>query len=825
MASRGPPKFGQSLQSSGKGGRPGQGPLKKYLPSDLQQYAAAPYLGREAPLPYETLLHAQMEVDQEEERYEHQFQEVCHERYYQLGLSHCQALAQTYARAVAPDARREVAPQAQPEMGTEVLMQRLEAAGQPVPPTASFLQDNLAVMVMEGLLNQIELMRRQRVSALEQIDCAAKCKLSSLKGVSGEIKRARPQPAWPVESARPLGAASSRSIPAMAPAPLSLPARPTAVSIVQPAVMATVAHEPKVPDVPVEEILLDQRDEEMDEVPLTREDLEFMDHFESMASSAGQKVGLASRGLAGLLHAPNVLGPSKNHRGQLTVVKLTIDLRTLAQYNGLTATAAAGKGKQWAVPTIDNDSNYGQSQSEEEEEAKEGESAAQRMQCNKKLTKKKANRAKAAAAIVHRVQNNFSGRIPDGLGAKFACRRFPGTPYELKRLYNYYANPHVPRRNRIVAYMLLSELKDFTQRCDVALHNCTMTLLCSDPAYWDLINPMQGLEDLSYAEKRHIPSRFLRVKDDGATTLCMTHTPDPNVLFDLDQIVRYALIFGRPGMKNTWQGIAVDFAYQMHWRTLFGFALCRALCANSTRKTTLVCWMALVMACPGLYCEAINAFNKVYDEPFAAQYGPQLTITQVHIPDNKVRNFSDNDVICVLLYNYISVEWVDHAYTYEVVYLEQQLHYPTMSLDIFWEVDDERLERLRLYGTPAAIPQWDGWHELTKEDHYYLMFKRAEESVAGLFPEADGLYYYIGMDPNVGQLWKRTPAHSTMPSIGAATNITLTDCEMVNVTAAGGPTTPPITESEPLPSATNIAIEESVKTTEAGKSQLGKKTG
>ncbi|KAG6892287.1 hypothetical protein C0992_001074, partial [Termitomyces sp. T32_za158] len=165
------------------------------------------------------------------------------------------------------------------------------------------------------------------------------------------------------------------------------------------------------------------------------------------------------------------------------------------------------------------------------------------------------------------------------------------------------------------------------------------------------------------------------------------------------------------------------------------------------------------MARPGLYCEAIEAFNKVYNEPFAPQYGPQLMITQVHVPDDKVRNFSDDDAIRVLLYNHIPVEWVDHAYTYGVVYLEQQFHHPTMSLDIFREVDDERLERLHLYGTPAAIPQWDGWRELTEEDHYRLMFKRAEESAAGLFPEADGLYYYIGMDPNVGQLWKRTPAH------------------------------------------------------------------
>ncbi|KAG6886420.1 hypothetical protein C0992_004026 [Termitomyces sp. T32_za158] len=406
-------------------------------------------------------------------------------------------------------------------------------------------------------------------------------------------------------------------------------------------------------------------------------------------------------------------------------------------------TGRDSKGKQQAVPAIKDDSNYEQLQSEEEEEAKEEESAAQRfqhMQRNKKLAKKKANRAKAAAALVHRAQNDFLGRIPDGLEVNV------WGPLDVKRLNSGFR---------------------------------------------------------------------------GA------RTPDPNVPFDLDQIARYALIFGRPGMENTWQGITVDFAYRMHWQTLFGFALCRALCANSARKTILVRRIALVMARPGLYCEAIDAFNKVYDEPFAPQYGPQLTITQVHVLDDKVQNFSDNDAIHVLLYNHIPLEWVDHAYIYGVVYLEQQFHHPMMSLDIFWEVDNEHLEHLKLYGTPAAIPQWDGWRELTEEDHYCLMFKQAEESVAGLFPEADGFYYYIGMDldPNVGQLWKQTPAHGTMPSIRAATNIALTDCEMIDVTAAGGPTTPPITESEPLSATTNIAIEESAKTTEAGGSQPGKKTG
>ncbi|KAG6875446.1 hypothetical protein C0992_003814 [Termitomyces sp. T32_za158] len=328
---------------------------------------------------------------------------------------------------------------------------------------------------------------------------------------------------------------------------------------------------------------------------------------------------------------------------QLTVVKLTTDTRTPAQYDGLMATAVVGKGKQRVVPAIEEDSDYGQLQSKEKEEAKEGELAAQRfqrMQRNKKLAQKKVNRAKAAAALVHRVQNDFSGCIPDGLGVKvwgpldvewlnscfcralgpccyylyltntvfvradanhaaafefssgkvakvlgmkvyqFAHQGFPGTPYELKQLYIYYANLHVPCHDRIVAYMLLSKLKGCTQHCNMTLHNCTMTLLCSNPTYQDLVNPMQGPEDLSFMEKHHIPSHFLCVKDDGSNALHVTCTPDPNTPFDLKQIVQYALIFGRPGMENTWQSIAVDFAYRMHWHTLFGFALCRALCAD-----------------------------------------------------------------------------------------------------------------------------------------------------------------------------------------------------------------------------------------------------
>ncbi|KAG6859734.1 hypothetical protein C0995_004759 [Termitomyces sp. Mi166 len=90
----------------------------------------------------------------------------------------------------------------------EVLLQCLERAEQPVPATVAFLQDDLAMMVVEGLLDQIELMRRQRVTALEQIECVGKCKAPTFEELMVEPKQARALSQHPQElvwaSAQPL---------------------------------------------------------------------------------------------------------------------------------------------------------------------------------------------------------------------------------------------------------------------------------------------------------------------------------------------------------------------------------------------------------------------------------------------------------------------------------------------------------------------------------------------------------------------------------------------------------------------------------------------
>ncbi|KAG6858203.1 hypothetical protein C0995_001809, partial [Termitomyces sp. Mi166 len=126
-----------------------------------------------------------------------------------------------------------------------------------------------------------------------------------------------------------------------------------------------------------------------------------------------------------------------------------------------------------------------------------------------------------------------------------------------------------------------------------------------------------------------------------------------------------------------------------------------------------------------------------------------------------------------------------------MVYLEQQFHNPTMSLDIFHEIDDERHQCLLCYGTPPAIPQWDGWREISEDDHYHLLFKHDEEHALSESPEAKGLYYYIGMDPNQVHLWKRTAAHGPLPPVSTATNIASVESSVVAATTVSGLSAPP----------------------------------
>ncbi|KAG6859313.1 hypothetical protein C0995_009772, partial [Termitomyces sp. Mi166 len=319
----------------------------------------------------------------------------------------------------------------------EALLQRLEWAGQPVPAMAAFLWDDLAIMVVEGLLNQIELMRRQHISVLKQIERIGKCKALTFEEPMVEPKWARALLQHPQE----LVWAPVRTVAWLPLQPLKLVSgAPTLRSVrTDPAPMHRV-QEPDIlaePLASIDQIMSDalavqqEQRSEAPQAPVVSS---------SKAGASSQRgaqvvpelpaphVQLAvaeSHRLSVSVPAPDVPGPSKHRRGrkpqadtskmdivnfpsnvpteagpeqmlflhavvilapppQLAVVVVTTDPRTPEQYDGLVVTqqkaaaAATSKGKGKIVLMLSDESDYGESLSEHEQESEEGESAAQR---------------------------------------------------------------------------------------------------------------------------------------------------------------------------------------------------------------------------------------------------------------------------------------------------------------------------------------------------------------------------------------------------------------------------------------------------------------
>ncbi|KAG6859002.1 hypothetical protein C0995_012309, partial [Termitomyces sp. Mi166 len=67
---------------------------------------------------------------------------------------------------------------------------------------AAFLQDSLAIIVLEGLLDQIKMMKRQRVTALEHIERTEKRKAPEYEEPMVEPKQARAPARRPQEFVR-----------------------------------------------------------------------------------------------------------------------------------------------------------------------------------------------------------------------------------------------------------------------------------------------------------------------------------------------------------------------------------------------------------------------------------------------------------------------------------------------------------------------------------------------------------------------------------------------------------------------------------------------
>ncbi|KAG6809826.1 hypothetical protein H0H92_014594 [Tricholoma furcatifolium] len=161
-------------------------------------------------------------------------------------------------------------------------------------------------------------------------------------------------------------------------------------------------------------------------------------------------------------------------------------------------------------------------------------------------------------------------------------------------------------------------------------------------------------------------------------------------------------------------GAAMDLLLRVDCRSVFGMLLCQAL-APSNGQNHFIRQFAMTVASPRLYREAIRDYNDRFpSEPFKplpVALGATIRLRKLKASLTQVKNLSRDDVLWLLLLNQIPLDWVDHAYTYGVVYMDYHYSASDTMRDLYIKVDREHRYRLDYYGEPQSIPGWDGWFD------------------------------------------------------------------------------------------------------------------
>jgi len=97
------------------------------------------------------------------------------------------------------------------------------------------------------------------------------------------------------------------------------------------------------------------------------------------------------------------------------------------------------------------------------------------------------------------------------------------------------------------------------------------------------------------------------------------------------------------------------------------------------------------------------------------QTGPTYSLRRPRLIPGSEANTTLQDVIDVLIDNRIPPAWVDHGYTYGLNFINFNIANPTYR-ELLDTIDNECHARLRAYGTPPAIPEWDGWRYPSDQD-------------------------------------------------------------------------------------------------------------
>jgi hypothetical protein len=129
--------------------------------------------------------------------------------------------------------------------------------------------------------------------------------------------------------------------------------------------------------------------------------------------------------------------------------------------------------------------------------------------------------------------------------------------------------------------------------------------------------------------------------------------PAPDVGLDLEMWAQYVTLHARPGGPNLFIGLAFNHAYQVHYRTVFGYTLSRILSPPSSHtRSVFVRHFSCLVAIPHQYLEYIQDWAELHNQlPQFPSPGPNITITRMDWANKNADAMTMDDVIHILVDN------------------------------------------------------------------------------------------------------------------------------------------------------------------------------
>ncbi|KAF8870159.1 hypothetical protein BD779DRAFT_1479151 [Infundibulicybe gibba] len=204
------------------------------------------------------------------------------------------------------------------------------------------------------------------------------------------------------------------------------------------------------------------------------------------------------------------------------------------------------------------------------------------------------------------------------------------------------------------------------------------------------------LEEQPFEEVRHMIStgntetdNAYKKDNNGRTKAGLSQPVDEQAL-NVDVWAQFILHHWRPGGDNPISGTAMNRAYHVNRRSIFGYLLARALAprvpggSRTVPKTHFVRQYALLVARPQAYCEFITQWEHETGEEFIPVKTKPSNIVLKRIPAEQCSaNTTQDDVARLLIENKIPPTWIDHAYTFGLYYIDHHLRIDSMINNIY----------------------------------------------------------------------------------------------------------------------------------------------